>query len=103
MSEYQYYEWQTLTRICILPTGARAGWLFASQKGCWIRLPSKPAVTKTYTASNYDHATSLLDQIQQLADFQGTQNNFDARVKLLAEKYKARTALIGRWKRKGWV
>jgi hypothetical protein len=56
-----------------------------------------------YTASNYDHATNLLEKLQQLADFQGMQNNFDARVKLLAEKYKARTALMGRWKRKGWV
>ncbi|MEW6239597.1 MAG: hypothetical protein AB1564_02170 [Chloroflexota bacterium] len=56
-----------------------------------------------YTASNYDHATSLLDKLQQLADFQGKQNNFDAGVKLLVAKYKARTALMGRWKRKGWV
>jgi len=56
-----------------------------------------------YTASNYDHATNLLEKLQQLADFQGTQNNFDAKVKLLVEKYKARTALMGRWKRKGWV
>jgi hypothetical protein len=44
-----------------------------------------------------------LDKLHQLAGFQGTQNNFDARVKLLVEKYKAHTALMGRWKRKGWV
>lgn len=56
-----------------------------------------------YTANNYDHATNLLDNLQQLADFQGTQPNFAARVNLLVEKYKARTALMGRWKRKGWV
>ena len=56
-----------------------------------------------YTASNYDRATNLLDKLQQLADFQGTQNNFDVRVKLLVEKYKTRTTLIGRWKGKGWV
>ena len=56
-----------------------------------------------YTASNYDLATNLLDKLQQLADFQGTQTNFTVRLGKLVEKYKARTALIGRWKRKGWV
>jgi len=56
-----------------------------------------------YTASNYDHATNLLDKLQQLADFQETQANFNARLGELMEKYKARTALMGRWKRKGWV
>jgi hypothetical protein len=56
-----------------------------------------------YTASNYDHATNLLARLQQLADFQGTQANFDTRLGKLMEKYKARTALMGRWKRKGWV
>jgi hypothetical protein len=61
------------------------------------------ALESGYTASNYEHATNLLDKLQQLADFQGTQNNFDAGVKLLVEKYKARTALMGRWKRKGWA
>ena len=56
-----------------------------------------------YTASNYDRATNLLDKLQQLADFQGTQTNFTVRLGKLVEKYKARTALIGRWKRKGWI
>jgi flagellar biosynthesis chaperone FliJ len=56
-----------------------------------------------YTASNYDHATDLLNKLQQLADFQGTQANFDTRLGKLMEKYKARTALMGRWKRKGWA
>lgn len=55
-----------------------------------------------YTASNYDHATNLLARLQQLADFQGTQANFDTRLGKLIEKYKTRTALMGRWKRKGW-
>ncbi len=142
MSEYQYYEWQTLERpltaaeqktvnglsshIDVTSTQAVVTYenlrkaaakrqaeekrkkhiaemqeLAKRQAQTWQDV--EQTLASGYTASNYDHATSLLDQIPQLADFQGTQNNFDARVKLLAEKYKARTALIGRWKRKGWV
>lgn len=56
-----------------------------------------------YTARNYDDATALLEKLQQLANYQGTQTNFNVRVRVLVEKYKARTALIGRWKKKGWV
>ncbi|MBM3181864.1 MAG: hypothetical protein FJZ86_16160 [Chloroflexi bacterium] len=56
-----------------------------------------------YTARSYDDATALLEKLYQLAEFQGTQNNFNARLKSLAERYKARTALIGRWKKKGWI
>ncbi|HSG41900.1 MAG TPA: hypothetical protein VLA72_01985 [Anaerolineales bacterium] len=56
-----------------------------------------------YAASNYDEATALLGKLQQLAEFQGTQSNFDIRLRALMEKYKGRSALIGRWKKKGWV
>jgi len=56
-----------------------------------------------YTASNYDYATTLLDKLQQLAEFQGTQSNFDIRLRALVDEYKGRSALIGRWKKKGWV
>lgn len=57
-----------------------------------------------YTARSYDDATALLDKLHQLAEFQqGTQSNFNVRLNSLAEKYKARSALIGRWKKKGWV
>lgn len=56
-----------------------------------------------YTASNYDYATTLLDKLQQLAEFQGTQSNFEVRLRALVGEYKGRSALIGRWKQKGWV
>jgi hypothetical protein len=56
-----------------------------------------------YTASNYEDATTLLDRLQQLAEFQGTQTNFENRLQRLVEKYKSRSALMGRWKKKGWV
>jgi hypothetical protein len=56
-----------------------------------------------YTASNYDYATTLLDKLQQLAEFQGTESNFDVRLRAFVEEYKGRSALIGRWKKKGWV
>jgi uncharacterized membrane-anchored protein YjiN (DUF445 family) len=56
-----------------------------------------------YAASNYDEATALLVKLQQLAEFQGTQSNFEVRLRALVEDYKGRSALIGRWKKKGWV
>jgi len=56
-----------------------------------------------YAASNYDEATSLLVKFQQLAEFQGTQSNFDIWLQALEDEYKGRSALIGRWKKKGWV
>ena len=56
-----------------------------------------------YTARNYDYATTLLGRLHQLAEFQGTQTGFNVRLRALVEKYKGRSALIGRWKKKGWV
>jgi len=56
-----------------------------------------------YAASNYDEATALLVKLQQLAEFQGTQSNFDIQLRALEEEYKGRSALIGRWKKKGWI
>lgn len=54
-------------------------------------------------ARNYDTATTLLSKLQQLSEFQGTQANFMTRVRELGERYKKRTALIERLKRKGWT
>ncbi len=54
-------------------------------------------------ARNYDTATTLLSKLQQLSEFQGTQANFMTRVRELGERYKKRTALIERLKRKGWM
>jgi len=56
-----------------------------------------------HTASNYEYATTLLSKLQQLAEFQGTQANFMTRVRELGERYKKRTALIDRLKKKGWI
>jgi hypothetical protein len=55
------------------------------------------------TARNYDDATALLSKLQQLSEFQGTQTDFKTRVRELGERYKKRTALIERWKKKGWI
>ena len=55
------------------------------------------------TARNYDDAIALLSKLQQLSEFQGTQANFITRVRGLGERYKKRTALIERLKRKGWI
>jgi hypothetical protein len=54
-------------------------------------------------ARNYDHATALLSKLQQLSEFQGTQADFMTRVRELGERYRKRTALIERLKRKGWI
>ena len=56
-----------------------------------------------YSARSYDDATALLSKLQQLSEFQGTQTNFKTRVRELNERYKKRTALIERWKKKGWI
>jgi len=54
-------------------------------------------------ASVYDEATALLEKLKQLADFQDTQNSFQARLHRLAQKYASRPSLIDRWKKRGWV
>jgi hypothetical protein len=56
-----------------------------------------------YAASNYDEATILLVKLHQLAEFQGTQIRFDVQLQELVEKYKSRSALVGRWRKKGWI
>ena len=54
-------------------------------------------------ASVYDNATVQLKKLAQLAEFIQTRPAFQARIQALAEKYVRRSALIGRWKREGWV
>jgi hypothetical protein len=54
-----------------------------------------------YTASNYHECAALLSNLQELSEFEGESESFNMRLKGLAEKYKGRPALIGRWKRKG--
>ena len=66
-------------------------------------LDAEKTLASGYTALNYDYATTLLDKLRQLAQFQGTQPGFNIRLSALAEKYKGRGALIDRWKKKGWV
>ncbi len=76
MSEYQYYEWQTVDRI--LANGQMI-------------------------ASVYDQATALLEKLQQLAEFQDTRDHFQQGIQLLVAKYGSRPGLIKRWKPRGWV
>ena len=66
-------------------------------------LDAEKTLASGYTAHNYDYATTLLDKLRQLAQFQGTQPGFNIRLRALAEKYKGRGALIDRWKKRGWV
>jgi hypothetical protein len=54
-------------------------------------------------ASVYNEATALLGKLKQLADFQDTQDSFQARLHQLAQKYASRPSLIDRWKKHGWV
>lgn len=54
-----------------------------------------------HSAKIYDTATALLLQLQQLAEFQKTQNAFTSCFQELSERYKNRGALITRWKQKG--
>jgi hypothetical protein len=54
-------------------------------------------------ASVYDEATGLLEKLQQLSEFQDTRDIFKQRIHRLAEKYSARSALMGRWRAKGLI
>jgi hypothetical protein len=54
-------------------------------------------------ASVYDEATGLLEKLKQLSEFQDTGDVFQQRLHRLAEKYSARTSLIGRWHAHGWL
>jgi len=54
-------------------------------------------------ASVYDEATALLDKLRQLSEFQDTRDIFQLRLRRLAENYSARSALMGRWRTKGWI
>jgi hypothetical protein len=54
-------------------------------------------------AAVYDEATGLLEKLQQLSEFQGTHDIFKQRLRRLAEKYSARSALMGRWSTHGWI
>jgi hypothetical protein len=59
------------------------------------------SLVQEHRPKNYDAATALLLQLQQLAEFQNTQRTFASRVQELSERYKSRGALITRWKQKG--
>jgi hypothetical protein len=54
-------------------------------------------------ASVYDEATGLLEKLKQLSEFQDTCDIFQHRIRYLAEKYSARSTLMGRWRTKGWI
>jgi hypothetical protein len=54
-------------------------------------------------ASVYDEATGMLEQLNQLAEFQDTQGVFQERLRRLAQKYSSRPSLMARWKKRGWV
>ena len=54
-------------------------------------------------ASVYDQATTLLKSLQDLSKFQDTRDIFQARIKILAEKYTSRPSLMKRWKQQGWI
>jgi hypothetical protein len=56
-----------------------------------------------YTAKAYDSATTLLEKLEKLAEFQARQNLFRERVLALSEKYKTRSSLMSRWRNRGWL
>jgi hypothetical protein len=54
-------------------------------------------------ASIYDQVTDILENLNQLSQFQITREVFHAHLRQLAQKYSSRTSLIDRWKRHGWI
>jgi hypothetical protein len=55
------------------------------------------------TAAVYDQATALLVKLEQLSQFQDTPAAFAVRLRQLAQQYASRPALIGRWRKHGWI
>ena len=53
--------------------------------------------------SHYNEATTIMDQLEQLAAFQGDSAEFLRRVRTLATRYERRWALLERWGKKKWI
>jgi hypothetical protein len=54
-------------------------------------------------ASVYDDATARLKKLEQLPQFQHTEQVVQTRIRAMAEKYANRHALMRRWKKQGWA
>ena len=54
-------------------------------------------------ASVYDEATQTLEKLQQLAEFQSRRDDFRAKLRQLAERYRSRPSLLERWSKRGWI
>jgi hypothetical protein len=54
-------------------------------------------------ASVYDEATTTLESLNELAEFQGSKESFHFHLSQLVEKYSSRTALMDRWEKHGWL
>lgn len=55
------------------------------------------------SATVYDQATTQLEKLKQLAEFQDTRDLFFTRLQQLAQKYSSRSSLIRRWREKDWI
>lgn len=55
------------------------------------------------TGSVYDQATAKLEGLKELAEFQNKPEVFSARLRGLAEKFRARSSLMERWRKRGWI
>ncbi|RPJ49432.1 MAG: hypothetical protein EHM21_07085 [Chloroflexi bacterium] len=56
------------------------------------------------SGSTYDEATKMLEELEQLADFQDTRAAFFSNVQVLAARFTpSRPSLLKRWQGKGWV
>ena len=53
--------------------------------------------------SHYNEATNIMDQLEQLAAFQGDSAEFLRRVRTLATRYERRWALLERWEKLKWL
>ncbi|MBC8496935.1 MAG: hypothetical protein H8D37_04670 [Chloroflexi bacterium] len=63
--------------------------------------PQIDVLLQSYTPKNYDEVTRMLVDLKQLAEFQGTQEAFQARLEALRERFKTRGSLMQRWQRSG--
>ena len=72
------------------------------EEQAWVEVDALIANSRKI-ASVYDQATTQLRKLAQLAEFKQAYPAFQSRIHTLAEKYARRNALIGRWRREGWV
>jgi uncharacterized protein involved in exopolysaccharide biosynthesis len=96
MSEYQYYEWQTVDRLLTDAEQAEVNRLSSH-----IEVGASQVEKLLQGYHQYGEAVAQLAQLRDLADFQKARADFNRRLRELRGRYASRSALIERLNRAG--